>query len=219
MLLHKMPMDDKDERKEEKEVPEEFKTEELDSPEDSAPQERQEEMTEETTEQPRKFFHSSESQPEIYAGQQKGGSRKKIYLVLVVLALLAIGAYLYSIRSGSTKPATSPTPAPVVQSTPTPSPTPSFDKSKHTIRVLNGTTTQGLAASTSAKLKDLGYQIERTANATNSAFTKTVVRVKPDLKELLSNLIKDLRPDFKGEEGSTLKDSDASDGEVILGED
>ena len=207
-------MDDKDEKKEEKmgeEVEsEEFKTEEVDSPEEEG-----------TSEQPRKFFHSSQSQPEIYAGQSRGGSSKKIYVVLGILALLALGAFFYSLRGGSkdAKPAPSPAAAPVVQSTSTPEPSPSFDRSKFTIRVLNGTTTQGRAASVSAKLKDYGYEIEKTGNATNSAFLKTVVRVKSGIEGILQALIEDLAPDFKAEEGPGLKDSDTSDGEVILGED
>lgn len=229
MLLHKASMDDKDERKEEKDETEEFRTEEVETPEEhvheepDAPEEAsfdevKEDMTEpESTEQPKRFFHSSASQPEIYAGQSREGSGKKIFIVLAVLALLALGAFFYSIRGGSKTTKPSPTPIPLVQSTPTPEPSPSFDRSAHKIRVLNGTSTQGLAASVSAKLKDLGYVIERSGNATNSAFLKTVVRVKSTVEGILEVLIMDLKPDFKAEGGPELKDSDTSDGEIILG--
>ena len=196
-----------DDKKEEKES---YDAEELDSPE---------EAEEEKSEQPRKFFHSSGSQSDIYAGPQKLGSGKRIFLVLGIIALVGLGTFFYSLRAGSkdSKVSSSPTPLPVVQSTPTPQPSPSFDRTEYTLRVLNGTSTQGLAASTSAKLKELGYKIEKTANATNSAFEKTVVRVKSEQDIFLETLLKDLMPDYNGEKGPELKDSDTSDGEIILG--
>lgn len=164
-----------------------------------------------------KVFHSSGSS-KIYVGQP--GSGKKIpFLLGVLIIILILGALFYflKIRPGTKiQPASSPSTT-IEFSSPLPSPTPSFERSKYTLRLLNGTKTQGLAASTSAKLKDLGYKIEKTGNATNSAFLKTLVRIKPGFKELLDNLLKDLMPDFKGSDGPELKDADNVDGEIILG--
>jgi hypothetical protein len=102
--------------------------------------------------------------------------------------------------------------------TPTPEPTPeAVDRSKFKIRVLNGTTKTGLAASVSAKLKDLGYQTDKVGNATNSAFQTTLVRVKQSSTGLLDQLIRDVAPDFSAASSTELKDSDSADGEVILG--
>ena len=172
---------------------------------------------------PSKFFHSSQAS-DLYATTPTSSSGKKRFLIMGIVGLVIAGAIFYFLKDkfgGQTK--VSPSPAavsPIIKESPSPSPEVSFERSKYTIRVLNGTKLTGMAASTSAKLKDLGYKIERTGNATDSAFLKTVVRVKPDLEELLANLLKDLSAlDFKGEEGLQLKDSDTSDGEVILGED
>lgn len=158
---------------------------------------------------------------QIYVGHPRSRSGKKIPSLLGIgIIILVIAISLFIFRGSGEKVEPSPTPLPLSETEPTPPPSPeaSFDRSDYKVRVLNGTTTSGLAASTSAKIKDLGYKIEKTANATNSAFLKTVLRVKPDLKDLLENLIKDLSVlKFEGEKGPDLKDSDTSDGEIILG--
>lgn len=172
------------------------------------------------TEESRKYFHPSPSS-DLYAGSPQPRSGRKIPFILgIAVIILILGGLFYFLKARPVaKVEPSPSPAVSLEGpSPQPSPSPSFDRAKYTLRVLNGTSTQGLAASTSAKLKDLGYKIEKVANATNSAFLKTVVRVKPDLEELLENLLKDLSGlDFEGEMGPELKDSDTSDGEVILG--
>lgn len=173
--------------------------------------------------QSRKYFHSSGSS-EIYASQPHSRSAKKIPIFLgIAIIILVLGASLYFLRARPENQSEA-TPSPTFESTPnqeltlSPQPATSFERSKLSLRVLNGTKLNGLAASTSAKLKDLGYKIERTGNATNSAFLKTIVRVKPDLDKLLENLLQDLSAlDFEGEEGPQLNKDDTSDGEIILG--
>lgn len=149
---------------------------------------------------------------------KKNGASKPLLLVLGLIVLLAIGATGYLLRDKFTRSEPTPTPTPILE-TPVaePSPTPSFDRSKFTLRVLNGTKTSGLAASAAAKLKDLGYQIGKTGNASNSAFPRAVVRVKESASGLLDQLVKDLSPDYDASDGGKLKDSDDVDGEVILG--
>lgn len=182
---------------------------------------RQRRGSPEAANEPEVTEEESVESSQIYAGHPRSRSGKKIPSLLgigIIILVLLISLFLF--RGSGEKVEPSPTPLPLSETEPTSSPLPeaSFDRSDYKLRVLNGTTTSGLAASTSAKLKDLGYKIEKVANATNSAFLKTEVRVKPDLKELLENLLKDLSAiEFEGEEGPQLKDSDTSDGEVILG--
>lgn len=155
----------------------------------------------------------------IYNDRPRGSS-KMMMLILAVIVLVVIGASAYFLRgkiTGSSEPSPSPLEEiSVTESTPAPTPS-GLDRSKLTIRVLNGTNKAGLAASVSAKLKDLGYKIEKTGNATNSAFPRTLVRVKGDVTDLIAQLVKDLAPDYDASEGAKLKGSDTADGEVILG--
>jgi hypothetical protein len=171
-------------------------------------------------------FHSSNSSSSSYSdysSSNRSGVSKLLIIVLVVIVLGLIGGSVYLFRDrlpfGEADPSPSPSAlqAPVAQDS-TPAPTPeSFDRTQYKIRVLNGTTTSGLAGSASAKLKELGYQIERTGNATNSAFEKTQVRVKADATDLLEQLIQDLSGDFAGEASTNLRDNDTADAEIILG--
>lgn len=150
-------------------------------------------------------------------GRPKGSSKLHIF-ILILLGLAIIGGTVYLLRSQFSKESTpTPTPeAPIVTPSPEPTPAP-LERSKFKVRVLNGTTKSGLAASVSAKLKGLGYQSDKVGNATNSAFEKTVVRVKSSATGLLDQLVRDLSPDFSASSDSPLKDSDSADAEIILG--
>lgn len=153
----------------------------------------------------------------IYSNQPKGAS--KLPLIIVgLLILLLIGGATYLIRGKFTEAPQVPSPSPSLE---TPlivtSPAPSVDRSKYTLRVLNGTSKSGLAASAAAKLKDLGYKIDKTGNASDSATPQTLVRSKNTLAELVKQLIKDLSPDFDASAGAKLQDSDNVDAEIILG--
>lgn len=158
--------------------------------------------------------------PDFSGLEKKDGASKPLLLLLGLIVLLAIGATGYLLKDKFTKPEPTPTPTPVLE-TPVeeqPTPTPAFDRSKFTLRILNGTKTSGLAASVSAKLKDLGYSVDKTGNATNSAFTKTALRIKKGSSAgLIEQLIKDLNPDYIAQESENLKDSDTVDAEIILG--
>ncbi|MBI4038323.1 LytR C-terminal domain-containing protein [Candidatus Daviesbacteria bacterium] len=151
--------------------------------------------------------------------QSSSGVSKPALFMVGIIILLLIGTTGYLLRGKFSNSPSLPSPSPSLEiTTPEPSPTPlTLDRSKYTIRILNGTSKSGLAASISAELKDLGYKIGKTGNATNSAFLKTVVRVKEGVIELSDQLIKDLSPDFEAEVGAPLKSSEDVDGEVILG--
>lgn len=152
----------------------------------------------------------------------KKPSRNFLWLAIVGLGVIAVAVYLLKNQSLSPKnPSPSPSAALVIpspQPTPTPIPTLSPEqRGKYKVRVLNGTSKTGMAASVSARLKELGYQTGRAANATNSAFTKTLVRVKAENISLADQLIKDLLPDFDASASLDLKGSETVDGEIILG--
>jgi hypothetical protein len=151
------------------------------------------------------------------ANSNKKGNTKAIMLILGLVVLIVIGVAAFFLRDKFTKPEPSPSPSPVSQLEESPSPSPAFDRSKYTLRVLNGTKTGGLAASVSAKLKDLGYQIGKTGNATGSAVAVTTIRIKGSNSELLNQLTTDLSPDYSASAGASLTDSDDVDAEVVIG--
>ncbi len=156
----------------------------------------------------------------VYSSTSSGGSKLPLIIIgIVILALIAGAGFFLREKlrqQADSGPAPTPTQTtPIVEETPTP--TPDFDRSKYTIRILNGTKTAGLAGSVSAKLKELGYKTERTGNATNSAFTQTVVRAKDSSSDVIAQLIKDLGSEFPAASGSALKANDPADAEIILG--
>lgn len=149
-----------------------------------------------------------------------GGSKPLMLVVIIII----IGLVVFSLNllRGKFLSNSNETPSPsseLLQPTtsPSPSPTSLFDRSKYTLRVLNGTSKSGLAASVSAKLKDLGYKTDKVGNATGSAYERTQVSVKNGQSALFDQLVKDLSPDYDASAGSSLKDDDTVDGEVILG--
>ena len=154
----------------------------------------------------------------IYYNQPKGVSKLPLIIVgLLILLLIGGGGYLIRGKF-SQAPPQPPTQleTPLIVTSIEPSPQ-IVDRSKYTLRILNGTSRSGLAGSVSAKLKDLGYIIDKTGNATQSGFPQTLIRVKLNLAELVSQLIKDLSPDFDAKEDTELPSSDTVDSEIILG--
>ncbi len=164
-------------------------------------------------------FHYRERGSQV----EKKSSKRILILGLIGLGVIAAIVYLLKNQpSGSKTPSSSPSiTRAVITTTPAPTPVPGLskeDRAKFTVRVLNGTTKTGLAASVSAQLKELGYKTGKTGNATNSAFTKTLVRVKASAQALADQLVADLAGQFDAASSSAaLKDSDTVDAEIILG--
>ncbi len=152
-------------------------------------------------------------------GRSGGSKLKSLILLIIAIAVTAGSVYLLKTKvlQGTLQASPTPEPTPEVVETPTPAPTPSITRSDFKIRVLNGTPKSGLAGQEGAKLKGLGYDLDKTANATNSAFPATTIRVKAADQDLLTTLITDLAPDFTATGTATLKDSDPDAAEVILG--
>lgn len=167
-----------------------------------------------------------EPERDIFASKYQGSgsynrrSGSKLHLlILVLIGLAVIGGTVYLLKNQfETKSQPSPTPT-VAEASPTPEPTPTpIARAEYKVRVLNGTETSGLAKTVSEKLQGLGYQIERTGNATNSAFESTVVRAKSGKIEVIDQLISDLAGDYTAaSSGASLKDSDGADAEIIIG--
>jgi hypothetical protein len=142
-------------------------------------------------------------------------------LILVIIGIFVIGFTVYILKGGFGQigKTLSPSPSPSEQASPspTPTPTPEPERSKYKVRVLNGSGKTGLAKTLSEKLKELGYQIDKTGNATNSAFTQTLIRVKPANESFIPQVVKDLAPDYDGAGNTSLEDDDKVDIEIILG--
>lgn len=144
-------------------------------------------------------------------------------LVLVIIGVAVIGFTVYILKGGfgqiSMTSQPSPSPSAQESASPTPTPTPEPDRAQYKIRVLNGTSTSGLAGTVSDKLKELGYEIEKKGNAPNQNFKKTEIKTKASAAGLSELLLKDLSSDYPDASNSgELKDTDAADAEVILGE-
>lgn len=166
---------------------------------------------------PSKFFNRHTS------STPRTRSSKWHLLILILIGIVVISGTVYLLKGQFKNVGVTPAPSPEpsvepAQPSPSPSPSPSVERSKYKIRVLNGTTKTGLAASVSAKLKELGYQTDRTGNATNSALERTQIRAKSSLSSLIDQIIRDLTGQFDtASSSSSLKESDSADAEVILG--
>lgn len=154
-------------------------------------------------------------------------SRRFIYIVVVLLIIGGSGVLLgrstlknrLTQMFGGSKEGNTPSPAKIVLQSPTPIPSPVFDRSKFGVRVLNGTSQTGAAGTLADKLKTQGWQIvDKPANATNSAFAFSQVRVKINADpQLAPKLVEDLSPSFQASVSADLKDSDTASAEVIIG--
>ena len=152
-------------------------------------------------------------------GPKKSGNKIHL-LILILIGLAVIGGTVYLLKSQFESTPAEPSPSPIAIETSTPEPTPSFDRAQYKLRVLNGTSTSGLAGSVSAKLKELGYQIDKTGNAPNQNFKKAQIKVKTSATGLSEQLLKDLPSEYQDASAAgELKDTDAADAEIILGAD
>lgn len=154
-----------------------------------------------------------------------GKSRKWQYLVIGLVALITVAVIVFLLKnqyipfvgSPSKVVISSPSPTPSPTPVPTPTPIPDIDRSQFKIRVLNGTTTSGLAASVADKLKALGFKIDKVGNNSNQSVAQTTIRVKPNNASLSAQLVRDLTGQFEATIGADLKASDSGDGEVVIG--
>lgn len=151
-----------------------------------------------------------------------GKSSSKLGVIIPIVVLLALfgGVVLYrdqimgKINSFTSKaPTTTPTPTPT--SAPTPTPTSSIERSNFKVRVLNGTTKAGAAGALADKLKELGWQILSTGNATNQNTAKTTIKAKEATVSAI--LVTDIKDDYQATVAADLKASDRADAEITIG--
>jgi hypothetical protein len=166
------------------------------------------------------YMKSSFNKDDNVSAKPKSSSKLHfVILTAIGLAVLASAVYLLKYQFKTAKPLPSPTPAPTTQAvaTPSPSPTPApIDRSKYTIRVLNGTGKSGLAKTVADKLTGLGYKLDKTGNAPSA--DSTTIKAQKGNDDLIKQLTTDLAPDYTASSDSAaLKSTDNADAEVTLG--
>ncbi len=160
--------------------------------------------------------------PHLYTSPRRSSSKKG--WVVIAIALLALGGVGYAFKGQfqpllggliGTTPSPSPSPVAVASPVPSPTPEPTVERSSYKIRVLNGTTKSGAAGVLGDSLKALGWKVEKTGNATNSATPKSYIRTKNGLDNVMFVLGKDsgLTP----ASSSALKVNDTVDAELVIG--
>lgn len=167
------------------------------------------------------------TQPLYANGSQSssGGSKKWLFLPLGVLLVAAGLVYMYRDSIGEQLQSygvatASPSPSPVAEASPspTPSPEPEIAREDYKVRVLNGTLQSGYAGKLADMLKEKGWQIDKTGNATNSATPTSYIRSKPASVGAINALIKDLSGEIQAASSSSaLKSTDTADLEVVIG--
>lgn len=170
-------------------------------------------------------FGSSPSRGFDYNIGDNRKNRKWQYLIILLVALITIAAVVFMLKnqyipfigSPSNVVITSPSPTPEPSPSPTPTPEPELNRSGFKIRVLNGTTTTGLASSVADKLKALGYQIGKVGNNSSQSVDQTFIRVKPNEASVGAQLVKDLTGQFTASVSGDLKATDTDDAEVVIG--
>ncbi len=170
---------------------------------------------------PTKVFRSEPTLGGLPANRKKSSNLVTWILIVILLGGLGAGGYLFRSKltamfNGSkdtTKDLTaSASPTPTPEATPVP-----LVKSEYSLRVLNGTTTTGLAADLSDKLKQLGWTMLPVGNSADKKVAQTTVKVKEGQDRLAEEIIKDLASDYEASRGADLKDSDTADAEVVIG--
>jgi hypothetical protein len=168
---------------------------------------------------PNNFF-SQHQQP-----QAPKRANKFHLLVLVLIGIAVIGFTVYILKGGfgqismTSQPSPSPSAAPTTEPTPTPTPEPEIERGNFTVKVLNGTTTSGLAGKIRDKLKELGYKTATPGNNSDTDVAQTEIRVKEGTASasLFERLKLDLAPDYDATQGENLDSKSANDAEVIIG--
>lgn len=181
---------------------------------------------------PRQNHMEGNNDPNSYFSQHQPQAAPKRankfhLLILVLIGIAVIGFTVYILKGGFGElnigsAAPSPSPSPVAatpEPTPTPTPEPDVERGDFSVRVLNGTSTSGLAKTISDKLKEQGYKTSGTGNASEDDVAQTEIRVKEGTESaaLFERIKLDLAPDYEAIEGDALSKSAAYDAEVILG--
>ena len=179
------------------------------------------EKAEEPSESPASQFTQGEAEID---SQEEKGSRKKLWIILVVILLgLGIlgGAFIF-FQSGFTfelsfgKSDSKPTPQPTAPPKPTKE---KIDLKAYKIKILNGSGIAGEAALVQGDLKEEGFDVVSVGNADKSDYEETVISAKKEINdEFLSELKDSLKK--RGPVGGIkiLEDTEDTDVVVIIGQ-
>lgn len=170
--------------------------------------------------------HSPVAGTPIY--QESGGKNAKWLWILI--ALIIIGALVFAFWKGigpfgklrGTSVEATPTPSVNFEfSSPTPAATPgaTIDKTKASIRVLNGSGKAGEASRARDFLDSKGYKVTSVGNATEGFdFPQTVIRLKAAFSDFGQALVSDLADRYSAKvDSQTLSSTDSADIEVVIG--
>lgn len=168
---------------------------------------------------PNNFFSQHQPQPAKRAN-------KFHLLVLIIIGIVVIGFTVYILKGGfgginlgTSQPSPSPSVIATPEPTPTPTPEPEVNRGDFTVRVLNGTSTSGLAKTVSDKLKEAGFKTTAPGNAAERDVEQTEIRVKEGTESaaLFERIKLDLAPDYDAKQGENLDEDSKNDAEIILG--
>ncbi len=163
--------------------------------------------------------------PIYQESQEKNAKWLWLLIILIIIGALAFAVFKgigpFAKFSPFIKTSASPTPAVVASpiiSESSPSPDTNLDKSKPSIRVLNGSGTAGKASAVKDFLEGLGYKVASIGNADSYDFEKSEVRFKEDFKQFEVVIVEDLSQKYSATASSDdLESSDSADIEVIVG--
>lgn len=150
-----------------------------------------------------------------YFWTSSGGKVLLLFFVLALAGSIAICIFVYShvTNPSQNKIATSPTTAPASN---TPSPTP-ISLSQYSIKVLNGSGTNGQAAAIKKVLDDAGYKVSEIGNADTQTEPTLVYAKETVSNEFLTKLGSSLASYSSNVKFGVLQNSDTVDVQITLG--
>lgn len=184
---------------------------------EEAETEEKEDMPEEKERDQNPYFAE---RPAIISERKR--SKIVVFIPILVLIIIFGGVVFYrdKLLAKVMNKINPPKPAVIkVTPTPTPIPTPTItlERFKYKVRVLNGTPKTGAAGVLADKLKTLGWQIDKTGNATSSAIAESYVRSKTGQDNAVKVLIADVSDYEAASSSADLKPADKADLEFVIG--
>lgn len=164
----------------------------------------------------------------VYVSQNRSSKLWTVILLVILLGMIGGGYYFkdqilskIGVKlpgSGSEEVALEPTPTPQPTPESSPSPTPvALDRSKYTLKVLNGTSKSGAATELSDSLKELGWKVSSVGNAGSVDTPQTLVKIKKGQDDLGKVLVDDLKEYYEASVSADLDKNSTLDAEVVIG--
>jgi hypothetical protein len=153
---------------------------------------------------------------------EEGGGVRSVLMLTILFLLGLMGGLGYLFLFHNSQPSMQSTTDTKLKTIAVYTPVPtqsSVNKSDYTLKVLNGSNTSGVAATTRDFLTEKGYKVGTIGNADTSNYTKTEIQAKDSVsKEFLTNLEKDLGTKYTVDSSTGALDSSATeDVEIIVG--